>query len=179
MKVTLVRHAETEQNFLRKIQGRENHLLNDAGRRQVLRLKMKLKEKKYDVCFVSPLTRCMETALVSVGDRVLMITDKRLIEREMGEFEGRPSEEYNLYKYWDYDLNKDDFGVEPIKDLFDRCKDFLSYIKKDYSGKNIIIVTHSAPYRALRHLLLNHKIGGKMLDGKIDNCQVEEFEVKK
>lgn len=179
MKITLVRHAETEQNFLKKIQGRENHILNDTGRRQVLRLKMKLKDKKYDVCFVSPLTRCMETALVSVGDRVLMITDERLIEREMGEFEGRPSEEYNLYKYWDYDLNKDDFGVEPVKDLFDRCRDFLNYIKKDYSDKNIIIVTHSAPYRALRHLLLNHKISGKMLDGKIDNCQVEEFEVKK
>ena len=66
-----------------------------------------------------------------------------------------------------------------IKDLFDRCQDFLNYVKKEYSGKSIIIVTHSAPYRALRHLILNHDIKGKLLDGKIDNCQVEEFEIKK
>ena len=87
MKITLVRHAQTEENFLRVIQGRENKLLNDSGRRQVLRLKLKLKDKKYDLCFVSPLTRCMETALVSVGDRVRMISDDRLLEREVGEFE--------------------------------------------------------------------------------------------
>lgn len=179
MKVTLVRHAETEQNFLRKIQGRENHLLNDTGRRQVLRLKLKLKDKKYDLCFVSPLTRCMETALVSVGDRVRMISDDRLLEREVGEFDGRPDVEYNAYKYWDYDLNKSDFGVEPIQDVFKRCSDFLEYIKKEYPDKDVIVVTHTAPYRALRHLLLGHKLKGKMLDGRIDNCQVEEFEIKK
>lgn len=179
MKITLVRHAETEENFLRKLQGRENNLLNDSGRRQVLRLKMRLSDKKYDICFVSPLTRCMETALVSVGDRVMMISDQRLIERDIGEFEGKPDVEYNAYKYWDYDLNKSDFGVEPIKDLFDRCEDFLNYLKKEYSNKSIIIVTHSAPYRALRHLLSNHEIKGKLLDGRIENCQFEEFEIKK
>ena len=164
MKITLVRHAQTEENYLRIIQGRENKLLNDSGRRQVLRLKMKLKDKKYDMCFVSPLTRCMETALVSVGDRVCMFPDDRLVEREVGEFEGRPDVEYNAYKYWDYDLNN---------------SNFLDYIKKEYPDKDIIVVTHSAPYRALRHLLLGHKLKGKMLDGRIDNCQVEEFEIKK
>ena len=174
MKITLVRHAQTEENYLRVIQGRDNNLLNDSGRRQVLRLKIKLKDKKYDMCFVSPLTRCMETALVSVGDRVRMLPDDRLIEREVGEFEGRPDVEYNAYKYWDYD-----FGVEPVHDLFDRCNEFLEYIKKEYPDKDIIVFTHSAPYRALRHLLLEHELKGKMLDGRIDNCQVEEFEIKK
>lgn len=177
MKITLIRHAETEDNYLRKIQGRRNVILNDSGRRQVLRLKSKLIDNNYDVCFVSPLTRCMETALVLIGDRVKMIPDDRIIEREMGEFEGRPNEEYNLYKYWDYDLNKSDFGVESIHDVFSRCSDFYSYLMDNYSDKSVIIVTHSAPYRALRHLILNHKIKGKLLDGKIDNCQIEEFEV--
>lgn len=179
MKITLVNNAETEEDFLRKLQGRENYLLNDTGRRQALRLKMKLQDKNYSICFVSPLTRCMETALVSVGDRILMTPDDRLIEREVGEFEGKPIDEYNAYKYWDYDLNKGDFGVEPVHDVFKRCKDFLNYIKKEHPDEDIIIVTHSGPYRALRHLLLNHKIKGKLLDGKINSCQVEEFEIKK
>ena len=177
MKITLVRHAQTEENYLRIIQGRENKLLNDSGRRQVLRLKMKLKDKKYDMCFVSPLTRCMETALVSVGDRVCMFPDDRLVEREVGEFEGRPDVEYNAYKYWDYDLNKSDFDVEPIHDVFKRCIDFFDYIKKKHKDQSILVVTHGSPYRALRHLLLNHEIKGNLFDGGIDNCQCEEFEV--
>ncbi len=175
MKITLVRHAETELNYQRKINGRKNEILNDTGRRQVLRLRDKLKDNDYDICFVSPLTRCMETALVSVGDRVEMIPDKRLIEREMGELTERPVEEYNAYLYWDYDLNKSDFGVESIHEMFNRCEDFLNYIKEKYSDKSVIVVTHSAPYRALRHLILNHKIKGKLLDGKIENCQFEEY----
>ena len=52
-------------------------------------------------------------------------------------------------------------------------------IDGDIFDKDIIVFTHSAPYRALRHLLLGHKLKGKMLDGRIDNCQVEEFEIKK
>ena len=175
MKITLVRHAETELNYQRKINGRKNEILNDTGRRQVLRLRDKLKDNDYDICFVSPLTRCMETALVSVGDRVEMIPDKRLIEREMGELTERPVEEYNAYLYWDYDLNKSDFGVESIHEMFNRCEDFLNYIKEKYSDKSVIVVTHSAPYRAPRHLILNHKIKGKLLDGKIENCQFEEY----
>lgn len=175
MKITLVRHAETELNYQHIINGRRNELLNDTGRRQVLKLKEKIKDNDYDICFVSPLTRCMETALVSVGDRVVMLSDDRLIEREVGEFEGRPDVEYNAYKYWDYDLNKSDFGVEPIHDLFNRCSAFLDSLKDLYADKSVMVVTHSAPYRALRHLILNHKLKGKMLDGKIDNCQFEEY----
>lgn len=175
MKITLVRHAETELNYQGKINGRSNELLNDTGRRQVLKLKEKLKDNDYDICFVSPLTRCMETALVSVGDRVVMLADDKLIEREMGELTKRPIEEYNAYLYWDYDLNKSDFGVESVQALFNRCSEFLEYIKDSYSDKSVIIVTHSAPYRALRHLILNHKLKGKMLDGKIENCQYEEY----
>lgn len=177
MKITLIRHAQTEDNFLRKIQGRSNGLLNDTGRRQVLMLKMKISDNKYDHCYVSPLIRCMETAIVLVGDRVELIKDDRLIEREMGELEGRPVDEYNAFRYWDYDMNKNDFGVESVHDVFKRCRSFLNEIKKKHSNESVIIVTHSAPYRALRHLLLKHKISGKLLDGMIDNCQMEEFEI--
>ena len=177
MKVTLVRHAQTEDDYQRKTLGRRNELLNDSGRRQVLRLRTKLKDRKYDVCYVSPLTRCMETALVSVGDRTEMIPDQRLIQREMGELDGRSIDEYNAYLFWDYDLNKNDFGVESIQDLFSRVSDFLDYIKKKYKKKDVIIVTHDEIYRALRYLLKNHKLKGKLLDGKIAECQTEDFEI--
>ena len=178
MKITLVRHGQTESNYLGKIQGRGNELLNDTGRRQALKIKEKIKDIKYDYCYMSPLVRCVETALILIGDRVEMIPDKRLIERDMGELEGRPFQEYNAYMFWDYDLNKADYGVEPVRDIFDRCRDFREYIKEKNKGQNILIVTHSATYRALKHLLLNHKISGKLLDGDIKNCNLEEFEIE-
>ena len=177
MKVTIVRHGQTEENYLGQIQGRGNHLLNDTGRRQVLRLKNKLSALNYDLCFTSPLIRCFETALVLVGDRVEIRRDDRLIEREMGELEGRPKEEYNAFQFWNYDKNRSDYGIEPVQDLIGRCEAFLSYLKENYSDKSILIVTHSGPYRALRHLLKKTPLKGNLLDGKVENCSCEEFEI--
>jgi len=177
MKVTLVRHGETEENYLGKIQGRTNPLLNDTGRRQVLRLKNKLSNLNYDLCFTSPLIRCFETAIVLVGDRVEIIRDDRLIERDLGELEGRPVAEYNAFQFWNYDKNRSDYGIEPVQDLIKRCRDFLDEIKKKYPDKSIMIVTHGGPYRAFRHLLKEDSLKGNLLDGKIENCSCEEFEI--
>ena len=81
-----------------------------------------------------------------------------------GDLEGRPGEEYNSYSFWDYDHNRSDYGVEPIQDVFARCSEFLDYIKEKHSEKDILIVTHSAPYRALKHLLLGHDLKGNLLN---------------
>lgn len=179
MIITLVRHGQTEENFLHKIQGISNNLMNDTGRRECQKLKFKIKDKKYDYCYVSPLVSAVETAMILIGDRVEMIPDKRLIERNMGELEGRPEQEFNAYKFWDYDLNKDDYGVESIREVFRRCRDFLDYIVDKHPDKNILIVTHNNSYRALRHLLLGHELSGNLLDDRINNCSIEEFDYDK
>lgn len=155
MKIVLVVNAECEDDYLRKVIGRRNVLLNDAGRRSVTRLKEKLKNYKFDICFISPLIRCFETALVLVGDRVEIIRDEHLIQREMGELDGRSIDEYNAYKFWDYKLNRDDYGIEPIHDLMERSLEFINLLKKDYSSSTVLIVCHNENYRALRHILLN------------------------
>ena len=152
-------------------------MLNDTGRRQAKYLAMSIKEKHYDYCYMSPLVRCVETALILIGDRVEMIPEKRLIERGLGQLEGRPGEEYNSYSFWDYDKNRNDYDVEPIQDVFKRCSEFLDYIKEKHAGKDILIVTHSAPYRALKHLLLGHELKGNLLGDEIPNCKLEEFEI--
>jgi len=173
MKIILLRHAETEDNFLGKIQGRENVLLNDTGKRQIVNLK-RTREFNVDKCYTSPLTRCFETALILVGDKVEIKKDDRLIQREMGELTGREILEYNKYQFWDYTRNRNDYGIESIKDLFKRCRSFL----RSLEGDTILIVTHGEVYRALRHLLLKHKISGNLLDSNINCCMIEEFNYK-
>lgn len=178
MKITLVRHGETENNFLSKIQGRSNPLLNDTGRRQCQKLRNRIIEKHYDICYTSPLIRCVETTFILVGDRVKFMKDDRLMERDMGDLEGKDYSLYDKYKYWDYDLNSSDEEVEAIQNLFLRCQAFLEYIKRTHSkNESILIVTHGAVYRALRYLLFKHPLKGHLYDSKIENCQLEEFQL--
>lgn len=177
MKVTLVRHGQTEQNYAGNVQGLENNFLNETGQRQCRKLREKLKDEKFDICFMSPLIRTVETAMILIGDRVEMIPDKRLVERDMGQLEGHARSEYDAKKYWDYDLNCSDLDIEPVHSIFDRCSDFINYLKENYGDKNILIVTHASPVRALRHLLLNHELKGDLLDIVIDNCYCETIEV--
>jgi broad specificity phosphatase PhoE len=176
MKICLVRHGQTESNYEGIIQGRENVELNDTGRRQCKRLSEKIKDKHYDYCYMSPMKRTVETAIILIGDRVETIPDKRLIEREMGEITNKSRELYDTNKYWDYNLNSGDLGVEKVQDIFERCRDFLRYIIDKHSGQTILIVSHSAILRAIRHILLNTDVNGNLLY-PIDNCYYEEIDI--
>ena len=59
MEITLVRHGQTEYNYHNRLQGITNVMLNDTGRRQAHKLKEKIKNEKYDICFSSPLIRAL------------------------------------------------------------------------------------------------------------------------
>ena len=155
MKITLIRHAETMFNENNKIQGISNVKLSDVGVRNVLKLRDKIIDKHYDICLMSPLSRWVETAFLLVGDRVLTQVDERLIERGMGNLEGKDFSSYDKHKYWNYDINSSEDDVEAIKDLIQRAKLFLNYIKKEYKDKSVLIVSHSAVIRAMILLINN------------------------
>lgn len=178
MKITLVRHGQTEANYNNIIQGRENNPLNDTGRRQCQKLRGQLKDVHFDFCYMSPLVRTVETAFILVGDRVETFPDNRLIERNLGKLEGCPREKYDAKKYWDYDLNCSDEGVEAIQDIFKRCQDFLDYVMSKHQGQHILVVTHSAIFRAFYHLLHHHNLHGNLLKMPINNCSCETIEIK-
>lgn len=176
MKITLVRHGETDFNKEGKIQGLSNNLLNDTGRRQCRDLRMSLSDQHFDFCYMSPLARTVETAMILIGDRVEMIPDKRLIERDMGDIEGDSRELYAVDKFWDYNLNSGDQNIEKIQDIFERCRDFLDYVIKKHPGKDILIVSHGAPVRAMHHILRKSNLTGNLRDINIKNCYCEIIE---
>ena len=176
MKITLVRHGETDFNKEGKIQGLSNNLLNDTGRRQCRDLRMRLSDQHFDFCYMSPLARTVETAMILIGDRVEMIPDKRLIERDMGDIEGNSRELYAVDKFWDYNLNSGDQNIEKIQDIFERCRDFLDYVIKKHPGKDILIASHGAPVRAMHHILRKSNLTGNLRDINIKNCYCETIE---
>lgn len=177
MRVTLVRHGQTESNYNNICQGKTNVLLNDTGRRECQRLKQQIKNKHYDVCYTSPLVRTVETAMILIGDRVKMVPDKRLIDRNLGEFEGKDRQLYDSKKYWNYELNCADGGVEPIQDIFKRCQSFVDYLFEKHKDESILIVGHAASIRVIRHILLKNDNYDTLLFKDIGNCFIEEIEI--
>ncbi|MBQ2910077.1 MAG: histidine phosphatase family protein [Bacilli bacterium] len=177
MKITLVRHGQTESNYLDICQGSSNILLNDTGRRECQRLREKIKDKHYDVCYMSPLVRTVETAMILIGDKVQMIPERKLIDRDLGELEGKERSLYDANKYWDYNLNCSEQGVEPVQDIFKRCREFLDYILEKHKDESVLIVAHAATIRAIRHLLLKTDLSKSLLHDDIKNCYYEEIEV--
>ena len=176
MKITLVRHGQTDFNYEGKIQGRSNNFLNDEGRRQCKTLRNKLMNQHFDICYMSPLVRTVETAIILIGDRVETVVDDRLIERDMGELEGKNRKDYDVIRYWNYNLNCHDGGVEGIQSIFERCYDFLNYIIKKYPGKDILVVSHGAPVRAMHHILKKTDLNSNLLDVDVCNCYCETIE---
>ena len=181
MKIILVRHGETEANADGIMQGQKlNHILNDKGIRQAKTLKQKLLSTKIDICFTSPLARTWSTAMILVGERVEIKEDGRLIERYLGKWEGENKEGYDPIKYWNYNLNSNDDGVEPIQDIFTRCNSFIDDLKRKCNDDDtILVVSHSATIRCLHHILKNNNLNKNLVDFKIENCYCNKYELKK
>ncbi len=178
MKIVLVRHGETDANRENLVQGQKtNLLLNEKGVRQAQALKTKLNDINIDICFTSPLVRCWSTAIIIAGDRVEIIEDSRLLDRNMGNLEGKDCSLYDGNRYWEYDENCTLDGIEGIQSIFDRCNNFLEYLKENYNDKTVLIVSHAATLRAVHHLISKTELKGNLLTIGIDNCCMLEYEI--
>ena len=103
MKLILIRHGKTEWNSLNKAAGQVDIPLNDTGRKQARETKEKLKEYKIDLIICSPLIRAKETANIINEDRKLpLIIDERVIERNLGIYEGKTNSDpiFNEIRYY-------------------------------------------------------------------------------
>lgn len=136
MNIYVLRHGQTILNVQGKFQGRIDTELTDEGRKQVEESKSDLSKIKFDLVFVSPLKRAIDTAKIVTKEK--LIVEQRIIERSFGNLEGKkgiPNYEEQIELY----------NIEPLQDIKNRVFSFLDEIKEKYSDKdNILIVTHEA-----------------------------------
>lgn len=179
MKIYLVRHGETDANKIHALIGQvENINLNNNGIKQAEELRDKLKNITFDACFASPLSRAMTTAKIVVDDKVEVIEDARIMERYLGELEGKDKELYDVAKYNDFELNTNENNVERIQDLFTRCNNFLNYLKENFdTNSTILVVSHYGCIRVMYHILSNTDTKDLSNDIYIKNCYCECFEM--
>lgn len=151
MKIYLVRHGECNSNVL-GIYNYRREDLNSEGINQAHILKEKIQNIEFDAIFSSVLLRAKHTAEILNIQKLDIIIDERLRERESGLLEGKPLSTTNRDEYWNYYTEINYGNEERIPDLFARVADFLDELKtKDY--ETVLIVAHSGVSKLdmLRH----------------------------
>lgn len=155
-KVYLIRHAEAEGNYYRRIQGHWDGGITARGHKQIAALAERMKDVHLDALYSSDLTRTMLTAgAVTKYHDLPLHTDKQLREVYMGRWEGISWGDASYYEPAQYDAfssNPDLWNVgdnELWHDLRERIYGAVANIAARHEGQTIAIVSHGTAIRAL------------------------------
>ncbi len=146
MKIILLRHSDTTSIKMNKAGSRIDAELTDKGRKNAQALIPKLKKFKIDVFIVSPLKRTLQTIqpFLNTISEPKLVTNNLTIERDLGDFTGTPMGSFQKYcdeNNFDKIFHKPKNG-ESIVDTYERAKKFLTFLKKNYANKTILICGH-------------------------------------
>lgn len=159
--VHFVRHGQTDWNVQHILQGAVQHVeLNEQGHRDAARAASGVREliesgEEQTVLYSSDLRRAVQTAERIASETGLeIIFDKRLRERDFGDFEGRPHAELRAFEPPDgIHLHDVRHGAgESVGDTYRRIAGFLDDVLPGHAGK-VVLVTHGVTIRtALAYL---------------------------
>ena len=146
IKILYFVHGTTTDNQDKLCSGWKEAMLNDLGREQALNLGNVSRDRgdKIDVMFTSDLQRAIDSSNIAFPD-IEKIRDKRLRECNYGDLDGKHK---SLVIYEEHINDKFPNG-ESLKDVENRIREFVEYLKENYDGKTVGIVAHRAPQLAL------------------------------
>lgn len=162
LNVYFLRHGETAYNAdNNRYCGRTDIPLTEKGLGQARLVGEQLKNISLDAVYSSPLERAFRTAQLAGGDRKV-IADRRLIEADFGQWEGKTREEFIQEKgaLWT-DWNRDPLYTraggtgETAKEVIDRVDDFFRWAYTRHPSGHILVVAHNGVNR----LYLAWKLG--------------------
>lgn len=174
-KIYIVRHGKTDWNAKSLLQGTIDIELNDEGINQAKELASQIDLSQIDICFCSPLKRAKQTAEILVNGKLKIIYDPMLIERDFGDYEGKPIEFELVQKQWDYQLNDASHNIESVQNCLKRAQNFLNKIKKEDPNKTILIVSHGSFIKALHFNLIGYDENTNFMSFKPENCIIYEY----
>ncbi|MBD3252391.1 glycine--tRNA ligase [Candidatus Pacearchaeota archaeon] len=148
VKITYFVHGTTKDNENGISTGQAHGELSETGIKQSEELTKQIREKDFDVVFCSDLKRAVDSAEISFGDKYRIIQDKRLRECDYGDL-NQAGEEKVIYEEH---IEKNFPRGESLRDVEKRVSDFLEFLRKNYNGKKVAIVSHKAPQLALEVL---------------------------
>lgn len=168
----VVRHGQTGWNEKKKTMGRMDMPISNKGIEQSEQLRDELEGTNIDLIFCSPLTRAKETAnIINKNKNVEIELDPRIMERSLGNLEGREYTEDND-RLWDININTDDYYIETMEDMKNRVYDFIEDVINNYSDKDVLVVTHGGVTA-----LINCYFNDSLYEGTISHKFLESGKV--
>ncbi len=147
MKIYLIRHGEVQNPEGINYGRQPGWHLSQAGESQITKLSSKLKAQNLKLCSItaSPLERAQETAsILSRALEVPVTLDERLTEWDMGDWVGRPLQDFfENSGYYSSDFVTD--GMEPLNDMADRVISAIQDSVANCPEGDAIICSHREP----------------------------------
>lgn len=142
MKIYVMRHGKTVWNEKGIIQGRSNNKLSTQGITFTQEIALKFKNINFDIIFVSPLMRAIQTAnIMNQYHKVKILKDERITEINQGVFTGRYknslTEDEKLVRK-KRDIN---YGIESYQSVYKRTINFLEFLKQQ-NYDSVLVITH-------------------------------------
>ena len=148
----LARHGETEWNRIRRLQGRLDSPLSQAGQSQALTLAESMQNCGVDLILSSPLGRARETA--KVCQEVLTLDlhlDEGLQERHFGQWQSQYFDELSHHDNFEAVFfqvtDRAPPGGESGVECGDRISKVLCSIANSFQQRKFLIVTHGDAIR--------------------------------
>ena len=148
----MVRQGQTDWNLHKKFNGITETTLNQIGVMQASRQADNLRHVVFDACFTSPQHRALQTCeIIWQG---ACIVDDRLAEINCGTFEGTAETADSMQQFW-HAVRCGEHGTEHFAAFVQRNCAFCDMIAQEYTGCDVLIVTHAANVRVLNYYFLS------------------------
>ena len=182
--IYVVTHCESCYNKRGIFTGRVDSVLTKDGHAHAELLAKKLRGKRIDVAYTSPLKRTKQTLkhILKYHPETKVIVDGTIIERDYGELSRKNKKKYereypDLYPRYHRSYDIPPPGGESIKEVERRILYFIEEVLNNTREKNInvLIVTHGNTIRPIRRFFEKLSVGEMM---KLGNNQHTIFEHK-
>ena len=139
-------HGTTTDNEAKLCSGWREAMLSDLGREQAHKLGNTSRKRgdRFDVVITSDLERAIETSNIAFPE-CEKLTDKRLRECNYGDLDG----EHKSLVIYEEHVDEAFPNGESLKDVENRIREFVQYLKDNYDNQTVAIIAHRAPQLAL------------------------------
>lgn len=177
IKLYLVRHGKTSWNEKGIAQGHTDIELSENGIKAANELAKLIDINSIDVCLSSPLLRAKKTAEIITDNKIDILCDDLLIERNLGDFEGKRVTLEKVRSHWNLRDVENPDHMETVEELMDRTKKFIDKIKKEYDNKTILVVTHACVIKGIHFNLLGYDDNTDFLSFYPENTTLYEYDI--
>lgn len=185
MEIVFIRHGQTDVNKDNRLQGAMvDAELNEAGRTYAKKAAANFDASGFAAVYSSPLKRAVETAKIFTKGQKELHLDKRLLEFDFGEWDGKKmseiTEKYpNVMDPWGK-ITRNYVDYAPNGETYEafeqRCADFLTEMYQKYPDKKVLVVAHGRLIRMMAAHYLTH--GDMDQFDTMNNCALAKFGVR-